>query len=73
MLDNKTPNMSEPLLFKKDFDDVLFSDQQLKMLNEMLAAGNLSRETFWQKLKTANNNDFFPSTNKPTANSNRLL
>jgi hypothetical protein len=54
MLDNKTPNMSEPLLFKKDFDDVLFSDQQLKMLNEMLAAGNLSRETFWQKLKTAN-------------------
>jgi hypothetical protein len=54
LLSNKTPNMSEPLLFKKDFDDVLFSDQQLKMLNEMLAAGNLSRETFWQKLKTAN-------------------
>jgi len=54
LLDNKALNTNEPLQFKKDFDDVLFSDQQLKMLYEMLSSGHLSRETFWQKLKTAN-------------------
>jgi len=54
LLDNKALNTSKPLQFKKDFDDVLFSDQQLKMLYEMLSSGHLSRETFWQKLKTAN-------------------
>lgn len=40
--------------FKKDFDDVLFSDTQLQLLHELVSAGDLSRDTFWDKLKVAN-------------------
>lgn len=53
-LDNKTLSDDAKVEFKKDFDDVLFSDQQLKMLYNMLEGGHLSRETFWNKLKVAN-------------------
>jgi hypothetical protein len=42
------------IVFKKDFDDVLFSDSQLKLLHELVNAGQLSPETFWDKLKIAN-------------------
>ena len=42
------------LVFKKDFDDVLFSDQQLKLLYDLVVSGELSRQTFWDKLKVAN-------------------
>lgn len=66
MLDNKTIAKGNTIEFKKDFDDVLFSDQQLKMLYEMLEGGHLSRETFWNKLKLANilPKDFDPSVEK---------
>ena len=66
VLDNKTIASGNTIEFKKDFDDVLFSDQQLKMLYEMLEGGHLSRETFWNKLKLANilPKDFDPSTEK---------
>ena len=66
MLDNKIIDKGNIIKFKKDFDDVLFSDQQLKMLYEMLEGGHLSRETFWNKLKLANilPKSFDPSTEK---------
>lgn len=54
ILDNKTIAQGSAVEFKKDFDDVLFSDQQLKMLYQMLESGHLSRDTFWNKLKLAN-------------------
>lgn len=40
--------------FKKDFDDVLFSDSQLKLLHDLVSTGDLSRETLWDKLKVSN-------------------
>jgi hypothetical protein len=39
--------------FKKDFDDVLFSDDQLKLMMDLVLADQLSRETLWNKLKVA--------------------
>lgn len=42
------------LEFKKDFDDVLFSDAQLSLLHNLVSAGDLSRETLWEKLKVSN-------------------
>ena len=53
-LDNKTVPKDSGLEFKKDFDDVLFSEAQLKLLHELVGSGDLSRETFWDKLKVAN-------------------
>jgi len=53
-LDNKTVPEDSGLEFKKDFDDVLFSETQLKLLHDLVGSGDLSRETFWDKLKVAN-------------------
>lgn len=36
--------------FKKDFDDVLFSDSQLTLMKSMVDSGDLSRETLWEKM-----------------------
>lgn len=54
LLDNKSLPDGAKVEFKKDFDDVLFSDAQLKLLHELVRGGDLSRETFWGKLKVAN-------------------
>ena len=54
LLSNKTLSSDAKVEFKKDFDDVLFSDTQLKLLHELVKGGDLSRETFWNKLKVAN-------------------
>lgn len=53
-LSNTTLPTDTKIVFKKDFDDVLFSNAQLKLLHELVSAGDLSRETFWDKLKVAN-------------------
>lgn len=53
-LNNTALTANDKIVFKKDFDDVLFSDAQLKLLHELVSAGDLSRETFWDKLKVAN-------------------
>lgn len=53
-MSNAVLSSTAKIVFKKDFDDVLFSDTQLKLLHELVSAGDLSRETFWEKLKIAN-------------------
>ena len=53
-LENITLPKDAKIEFKKDFDDVLFSDTQLKLLHDLVSAGDLSRETLWDKLKIAN-------------------
>jgi hypothetical protein len=42
------------IVFKKDFDDLLITDAGLKLQYEMVRAGDLSRETFWERLKMLN-------------------
>ena len=42
------------VLFKKDFDDLLFTDMQLKSLVEMVKDRIISRDTLWNKLRLAN-------------------
>lgn len=44
---------NEVIVFKKDFDDILFNSKQLELMLKMLEGGNLSRETLWQKLKVS--------------------
>ena len=53
-ISNKSASADASIVFKKDFEDVLFSDSQLKTLHELVQSGDLSRETFWNKLKVAN-------------------
>lgn len=52
-LSNETLSEEAGIDLKKDFDDVLFSDSQLKLLHDLVSAGDLSRETLWEKLKVS--------------------
>jgi len=71
-LENKTLPADAFIEFKKEFDDVLFSDSQLKLLHELVLSGDLSRETFWEKLKVANilSQDFNAADEKGKLESN---
>lgn len=53
-LENVTLTEEAGIELKKDFDDVLFSDSQLSLLHDLVTAGDLSRETLWDKLKVSN-------------------
>lgn len=53
-LENKTLADGDGLVFKKDFDDALVSDSQLTFFRELVAQGDLSRETLWKKLLAGN-------------------
>ena len=45
---------AEPMSFEKSFDDILFSVEHMKLMQDMVSFGTLSKETLWEKMKAAN-------------------
>jgi len=48
------PLPAEPMSFEKSFDDILFSVEHMRLMQDMVSFGTLSKETLWEKMKAAN-------------------
>jgi hypothetical protein len=47
------PLPAEPMSFEKSFDDILFSVEHMRLMQDMVSFGTLSKETLWEKMKAA--------------------